>query len=83
MKEIKLQGISGEKKGIPTKELKKGDVIIWNFGYQSEVVKITPSKTGKTIIFALRSLEDGQTRERRMGRIDLLLSNKTKRQKIR
>ncbi len=79
MKEIKLQGIPGEKKGIPTKKLKKGDVIIWNFGYQSEVVKITPSKTGKTITFTLRSLEDGQTRERRMGadRLVVIKQNET------
>lgn len=64
---VKLQGISGQQKGTPTKELKIGDVIIWNFGYKSEVVEITPSKTGKTITFMLKSLESGNINPRKMG----------------
>lgn len=64
---MKLQGIHGEKKGTPTKELKIGDIIIWNFGYKSEVVEITPSKTGKTITFMLKSLESGNINPRKMG----------------
>ena len=64
---VKLQGIRGEKKGTPTKELKIGDIIIWNFGYKSEVVEITPSKTGKTITFMLKSLESGNINPRKMG----------------
>lgn len=64
---VKLQGIHGEKKGTPTKELKIGDIIIWNFGYKSEVVEITPSKTGKTITFMLKSLESGNISPRKMG----------------
>ena len=64
---VKLQGLYGEKKGTATKDLKIGDVIIWNFGYKSEVVEIIPSKTGKTITFMLRSFGDGIVRSRRMG----------------
>ncbi|MBP3543724.1 MAG: hypothetical protein J6J86_05815 [Lachnospiraceae bacterium] len=64
---IKLQGISGQQKGIATKKLKIGDVIIWNYGYKSEVVKIIPSKTGKTITFMLRSFESGNINTRKMG----------------
>ena len=64
---VKLQGIHGEKKGTPTKNLKVGDVIIWNFGYKSEVVDIIPSKTGKTITFMLKSLESGNVNSRKMG----------------
>lgn len=64
---VKLQGIHGEKKGTPTKDLKIGDVIIWNFGYKSEVVEIIQSKTGKTITFMLRSLESGNINPRKMG----------------
>lgn len=56
---IKLQGINGEKQGIPTKNLKVGDILVWNYGYKSEVVGIIPSKTGKTITFMLKSLESG------------------------
>lgn len=64
---VKLQGIYGEKQGTPTKDLKVGDVIIWNFGYKSEVVEIIPSKTRKTFTIMLRSFEDGQIRPRKMG----------------
>ena len=64
---VKLQGISGQQKGTPTKDLRVGDIIIWNFGYRSEVVEITPSKTGKTITFMLKSFSDGIVRSRKMG----------------
>lgn len=64
---VKLQGLYGEKKGTATKDLKIGDIIIWNFGYKSEVVEIIPSKTGKTIQFMLKSCEDGTVRCRKMG----------------
>lgn len=64
---VKLQGICGEQKGTPTKKLKVGDVIVWNFGYKSEVVEIIPSKTGKTITFMLMSLESGNVNPRKMG----------------
>ena len=46
MKEIKLQGIYGKKEAKEVKDLKIGDVITWNYGYQSEVVEMIPSKTG-------------------------------------
>ena len=64
---VKLQGIHGKCKGTATKELKLGDVIIWNFGYKSEVVEIIPSKTGKMITFMLKSLESGNINSRRMS----------------
>lgn len=64
---VKLQGVSGQQTGTPTKDLKIGDVIIWNFGYKSEVVGVHPTKTGKQITFDLKSLEDGKIRPRRMG----------------
>ena len=64
---VKLQGIHGEQKGKPTKNLKVGDVIVWNYGYKSEVVEIIPSKTGKTINFMLKSFESGNISPRKMG----------------
>ena len=64
---VKLQGIYGAKEGTPTKDLKVGDVLIWNYGYKSEVVEILPSKTGKTITFMLKSLESGKITPRKMG----------------
>ena len=64
---VKLQGIHGEKQGTPTKDLKVGDVLIWNYGYKSEVVEILPGKTGKTITFMMKSLESGNISPRKMG----------------
>ena len=49
------------------KELKTGDVIMWNYGYTSTVVDLIPSKTGKTITCLLKSNQDGVVRERKMG----------------
>lgn len=63
---IKLQGISGQQKGTLAKNLKIGDVIVWNYGYKSEVVEIIPSKTGITITFMLKSFSDGIVRSRKM-----------------
>lgn len=64
---IKLQGISGQQKGTPAKDLKVGNVIIWNYGFKSEVVEIIQSKTGKTITLMLKSLESGNINPRKMG----------------
>lgn len=64
---VKLQGIYGHKEGTQVKDLKVGNVIIWNFGYKSEVVEIIPSKTRKTFTIMLKSFEDGQIRPRKMG----------------
>lgn len=76
---VKLQGIHGQQPAIPTKELRVGDFIIWNFGYKSEVVEIIPSKTGKTITFMLKSLESGNINARKMG-ADRLVVVETKTQ---
>lgn len=64
---VKLQGIYGHQAGTAVKNLKVGDVVIWNFGYKSEVIDLIPSKTGKTITAMLKSIEDGQIRPRKMG----------------
>lgn len=75
---IKLQGIYGAQKGIPTKELRVGDVIVWNYGYKSEVVDIIPSKTGKTITFMLKSFESGNISPRKMGADTLVVVEEKK-----
>lgn len=64
---IKLQGVYGHHKGTPAKELKIGDVLVWNYGETSEVVGMKPSKTGKTIVFQMKSTQDGEVRDRRMN----------------
>ena len=73
---VKLQGISGYQKGTKAKDLKIGDIIVWNFGYKSEVAEITPSKTGKTINFMLKSFESGNIASRKMGAERLVVVEK-------
>jgi len=73
---VKLQGIYGQQEGTATKNLKVGDVIVWNFGYKSEVVEIIPSKTGKTYTFMLKSFQDGIIRPRKMGADRLVVLDK-------
>lgn len=66
-KEIKLQGVHGKQEAKAVKELNKGDVIMWNFGYTSEVVDVIFSETGKTATVMLKSNTDGIIRDRKMG----------------
>lgn len=73
---IKLQGISGQQEGTATKNLKIGDVIVWNYGMKSEVVEIIPSKTGKIITFMLKSRQDGEIRSRKMSAERLVVVEK-------
>ena len=74
MKEIKLQGIYEKKQGKEVKDLKKSDVITWNYGYQSEVVEMIKSKTGKTFTVMLKSSQDGIVRERKMKATSLVVA---------
>lgn len=67
MKTVKLQGLYGQQKAKAVKELKLGDVITWNYGYKSEVIGITASKTGKTYIVTLKSFDSGNINDRKMG----------------
>ena len=64
---IKLQGIYGEQKAKPVKDLKIGDIIKWNYGYTSTVVDLVPTKTGKQITCILKSNQSREVRPRRMG----------------
>ena len=41
---VKLQGIYNKQEAKAVKELKTGDVIMWNYGYTSTVVDLIPSK---------------------------------------
>lgn len=72
-KTVKLQGISGQQKAVRAKDLKIGDVIIWNYGYKSQVKEIIQSKTGKTITFMLKSMESGNINPRQMRRDTLVV----------
>ena len=71
MKTIQLQGI-GKTEARSVNNLKVGDVIMWNYGYTSEVVNIEESGTGKTRILLLKSNTDGITRSRRLANTRLV-----------
>ena len=66
-KTVHLQGI-GERPAIKVADLKPGMVIIYNYGYRSEVVEVTTSKSGKSASVTTRSFETGKifTRTRRI-----------------
>lgn len=74
MKKIRLQGIYEEKEAKEVKDLNVGDIITWNYGYQSKVVNMTPSKTGKTITLSLESLDDNIVRTRKMKATTLVVA---------
>lgn len=65
MAKIKLQGISQRFDGVAAKDLRIGDILIWNYGYKSEIVNMQPSKTGKTFVLSLKSFETGNISERK------------------
>lgn len=63
---IRLQG-TGWHNAKPVRQLKIGNIIEWNFGYTSEVLNLTPTKTGKQITVTTRSCDTGNVHQRRMG----------------
>lgn len=67
MRCIKLQGIHAAQPAKPVEDLSIGDIVVWNYGYKSKVVKMTPSKSGKMIKCELMSLETGNVSDRLMG----------------
>lgn len=50
---MRLQGI-GLVLGTPAQKIKKGDFLLWNFGYKSEVKEII-KETEKTITISILS----------------------------
>ena len=66
MRYVQLQSI-GKVPGKPVKDLQRGDVIMWNFGYTSTVLDLIPSKTGKTIVAVLKESASGNIVNRKMG----------------
>lgn len=61
-----LQSV-GEVDARKVSNLKPGDILMWNFGSTSQVVKVEPSKTGKTFNVITKSSTSGETYERKMS----------------
>lgn len=57
--ERKLQGLYAPRKAIYAKDLKVGDITIWNYGYKEEILKITPTKSGKSIKVQILDVHSG------------------------
>lgn len=57
---VKLQGIHAIQTSKKAKDLLKGDIIKWNFGYTSTVVDVYPSTSGKMYTYVTRD-ENGKT----------------------
>ena len=74
MKTIHLQGI-GEKPAIPAKELKIGDVTIWNYGFTETIIGIL-KQTTKSIVFQIKSNNTDYIGQRRIYKNTLVAKMK-------
>lgn len=72
MKYQHLQGI-GDCPAIEAAKLETGMTLVWNYGWQSDVMAITPSKTGKTLTVTIRCHEDGKTYQRKLRATSLVV----------
>lgn len=69
--EIKLQGIYNPLKAVHAKDLKIGDITVWNYGYKEKVLGITFTKSHKSVRVKILSIESGEdfTRTLRVNRL--------------
>ena len=74
MRTIHLQGI-GEKPAIPAKELKIGDVTIWNYGFTETIIGIL-KQTTKSIVFQIKSNNTDYIGQRRIYKNTLVAKMK-------
>ena len=68
---VQLQGI-GTFPGVPAGTLKKGDIIVWNFGYKSEVLEVL-KVTKAQIKLLMKSLDSDYVGERILGKNRLIV----------
>ena len=62
---INLQGIPYPVPAVRAEALRPGNTIVWNFGYTSTVVSVTPSATGKSLTLVTRDNGAGKEHTRR------------------
>lgn len=74
MQTIHLQGI-GEKPAILAKELKIGDVTIWNYGFTETIIGIL-KQTPKSIVFQIKSNNTDYIGQRRIYKNTLVAKMK-------
>lgn len=74
MQTIHLKGI-GEKPAILAKELKIGDVTIWNYGFTETIIGIL-KQTQKSIVFQIKSNNTDYIGQRRLYKNTLVAKMK-------
>ena len=67
---MRLQSI-GNVPGTPASEIKKGDILMWNFGSKGEVIEIV-SQTAKTITIKEKQVGGAYIGERKMTKTRLV-----------
>ena len=67
---MRLQSI-GNVLGTPESEIKKGDILMWNFGSKGEVLEII-NETSKTITIKEKQVGDSYVGERKMTKTRLV-----------
>lgn len=51
---------------VPIRDLKRGDIVLWDYGYKSKILAVTPYKAGATFIIKEQSLETGRIAHRKL-----------------
>lgn len=63
---MRLQGV-GLVDGTAAKNIKIGDILMWNFGATTVVKNVIPSKTGKTVVIVEYSNSGKKDYTRKLG----------------
>ena len=74
---IHLQFV-GEHPAIPARDVKIGDVLVFNWGYTEKVRSITPNKSGKSLIFEYEGTDSNGkhwTQTKRVGTLVAINQN--------
>lgn len=79
---VTLQGM-GQVSAYKVENLRKGDVLQWNYGYTSKVKSIKPTESGKSYNVTTISSTSGEeyTTTYRRGRLLAISSNEAKNEK--
>ena len=59
MNEKHLQGI-GKYPVIKANDLKVGDITIWNYGYKEKIINIEETKSGKSLVLKILSIDSNK-----------------------
>ena len=69
---VHLQG-AGTFRGTPVSLLREGDVLVWNWGSTTDVVRIEKTRASRTVLLHLRDSRSGATATRRKALTTLVV----------